>query len=74
MEKITDGMQFEEWSKTWLLIAEQKGHMLLRDNHGNIDVFVLNSGHHNGPRCIRCEWEACMHCDPFAEEIPDCKT
>lgn len=43
--------------------AEAAGHVLRRDEDGEIDLFVLSEGYHNGPGCVVCDDSWCHHCD-----------
>lgn len=31
---------------------------------GEIDIFALEYGYHNGPKCADCGYEFCHHCNP----------
>lgn len=33
--------------------------------YGEIDIFRLNEGIHNGPECELCHKTACHHCYPY---------
>lgn len=44
-----------------------KKHVWQKDDNGNIDEFAVDSGFHNGPRCIICHDEFCTHCEPSWE-------
>jgi hypothetical protein len=35
-----------------------------RAEDGDIDVFVMESGYHNGPGCSVCDFTFCHHCEP----------
>lgn len=35
-----------------------------RDEGGDIDIFAVAYGYHNGPRCERCGEGFCHHCKP----------
>ena len=41
---------------------EAAGHVLKRDEDGDIDIFVLEYGFCNGPGCINCGDSWCHHC------------
>jgi hypothetical protein len=41
---------------------EAAGHQLQRDEDGEIDIFVLDYGTHNGPGCVICGDSWCYHC------------
>ncbi len=30
-----------------------------------------NSGYHNGPKCSKCGWSCCWHCETI-KDIPEC--
>lgn len=37
------------------------------DGSGDIDLFAggeVSVGFHNGPKCARCGFQFCVHCDP----------
>ena len=42
--------------------AQELGHRLYKDENGNIDIWRLDSGDHNGPECERCQVSWCQHC------------
>lgn len=48
-------------SKSYHQKLEEAGHKLRRHD-GEVDIFVLNYGFHNGPGCIKCGDEWCHHC------------
>lgn len=31
---------------------------------GEIDIFRMDAGYHNGPQCMRCQESFCHHCRP----------
>lgn len=71
--KIVTGMSYGAWSEAWLALARERGHVLREDaDCGEVDLFVVSSGHHNGPGCTKCGWSECMHCDWKGETIPIC--
>ena len=37
---------------------------------GSIDVFAFESGHCNGPMCVRCGNYFCNHCNPECYDDP----
>ena len=39
-------------------------HDWYRDKNGEIDMWVMDVGYHNGPGCKRCHATFCEHCDP----------
>lgn len=41
---------------------EKAGHVLKRDEDGEIDAWVLDFGYHNGPGCVNCGASWCEHC------------
>lgn len=45
-------------------------HKWRRESNGDIDVFVLDVGHCNGPGCIRCGESFCHHCQPDCYDEP----
>lgn len=34
------------------------------DKNGEIDMWAMESGYHNGPMCKRCYHSVCVHCEP----------
>jgi hypothetical protein len=52
-------------------VEDVKGHTLLRDEDGAIDIFVEDFGNHNGPGCVTCGEKWCHHCFQ-AEEVAPC--
>ena len=63
--------------QTWYEALKAKGHMPIMvdyDDEGDpprLDVFVCDSGYHNGPGCEACRWSCCMHCKGI-KSIPEC--
>lgn len=47
-------------------------HDFYKDEDGDIDIWRVDEGYHNGPECIRCGEIACHHCAPwvYTEECP----
>ena len=43
-------------------------HDWIRDEDGEIDMWVMDVGFHNGPGCKRCGASFCEHCDPDYDE------
>ncbi len=50
--------------------AEHLGHRLVRDSDGSIDMFQVDIGFHNGPRCELCDEEWCEHCTKHSDITP----
>ncbi len=48
--------------KEYYAAIEAAGHLLRRDERGEVDFFALDSGHHNGPGCELCHDTWCQHC------------
>lgn len=46
--------------------AERLGHRLVRLEPGEIDIFQMDDGVHNGPGCERCGLTWCHHCERFS--------
>lgn len=45
-------------------IKNPRGHVW-QEFDGEIDVFAYEDGsYHNGPRCIKCGYGFCHHCQP----------
>ena len=40
---------------------------------GQLNPFVLDADHHNGPGCTTCGWKCCWYCDRSTDQIPPCK-
>lgn len=43
-------------------------HDWIRDDDGEIDLWVMDVGYHNGPMCKRCHVSVCEHCNPDYDE------
>jgi hypothetical protein len=41
---------------------EAAGHVLKKDEDGNVCQWVLDEGFHNGPGCVNCHDSWCEHC------------
>ena len=39
-------------------------HMWARDTNGEIDEWAFDAGIHNGPSCLVCGYNTCVHCNP----------
>ncbi len=68
-------MSEDPWAKRWREFdetAERKGHVLIRNEDGDVDHFVVSHGYCNGPGCSVCGWSACHHCIT-ADKIPECE-
>lgn len=50
------------YKKDYYEMIEAAGHILKRDDVGEIDIFVLETHTHNGPGCVNCESMWCHHC------------
>ena len=72
MTRIKEGMDFDDWQRTWTALCLERGHTLKMDG-ASVDYFVESEGFHNGPGCTKCGWSACMHCDFEGKKIPVCK-
>jgi hypothetical protein len=57
---------------TWFDALVAQGHTPVLNECGDLDVFVCNVGHHNGPGCSTCHWDDCWHCLK-PTDIPKCK-
>lgn len=64
-------MTMDAEDASWFEAMKAKGHMPILEENGNLDVFVLEYDHHNGPGCSACGWSCCHHCDSI-ESIPEC--
>ena len=47
-----------------------RGHEWKREENGDIDIFGVDSGYHNGPICVKCGYGFCHHCQRGPDE--DC--
>lgn len=56
-------------NKSYEPLLEEAGHVLKRDEDGDIDLFVMDAGYHNGPGCVNCHDSWCHHC---CDEIEPC--
>lgn len=54
--------QLRKYLATWDQRAEALGHVLRRDENGNIDHWVMDAGFCNGPGCEACGATWCHHC------------
>ena len=43
-------------------------HDWIRDDDGEIDMWAMEDGYHNGSMCQRCYHSACMYCEPDWDE------
>ena len=43
-------------------------HDWARDKNGEIDMWAMDVGFHNGPMCKRCYHSVCEHCEPDWDE------
>ena len=62
---MSDINELQEWYKE----LEDKGHELILDEYGSIDIWVLDYDYHNGPGCAKCGISWCHHC---MNEITEC--
>lgn len=53
---------------------EAAGHKLIRNEDGEVDVFRLDAGFHNGPECELCGKVWCHHCETIAPTCPKAAT
>lgn len=44
--------------------GDRPEHDWIRKKDGQIDYFGMDYGFHNGPRCKRCDYSYCEHCEP----------
>ena len=47
------------------------GHDLELNDDGEVDMFYMEGGYHNGPQCKNCYWNVCIHCWD-GSDIPEC--
>lgn len=61
-----------DWNKELPYSApkNRRGHVWKKEEDGDIDIFGMSAGHHNGPVCVKCGYGFCHHC----HELPqmDC--
>ena len=57
--------------RDWTDALREKGHIPRRDRYGDVDFFVVDVAHHNGPGCSRCGEAWCWHCKDI-EQIKEC--
>lgn len=57
----------EKYELNFIAEAENHGHILKRDEDGDIDMFAMSADYHNGPRCILCFDSWCVHCKSAIE-------
>jgi len=48
-----------------------RGHIWKTEEDGDVDIFGLEAGNHNGPVCINCGYAFCHHCQDLPDE--DCQ-
>lgn len=51
---------------------EHQEHEWILDEDGEIDMWQLESGFHNGPACSRCGYSYCEHCHYNSDIHPLC--
>ena len=57
----------------WLRRFSRQGHEPEANEDGVMDIFAFSEGEtHNGPRCRKCGWGECWHCDRTGAHIPVC--
>ncbi|AMQ66071.1 hypothetical protein AAY80_144 [Stenotrophomonas phage vB_SmaS-DLP_6] len=53
---------------------ERAGHVLRRDEDGEVDCFAMEYEFHNGPMCVTCHMSWCEHCEVRGDgELPPCE-
>lgn len=50
-------------NKTYWDKLEAAGHVLKRDEYGEVDYFAFECGYHNAPVCKLCGDSWCHHCE-----------
>ena len=53
--------------KLWYDIMVERGHTPIMDEYDGekeLNYFVYDYDHHNGPGCSVCNWSVCWHCEP----------
>lgn len=63
--------EFEKEMGLWETALIKKGHTPIL-YEGQLDIFVLDVGHHNGPGCSVCRDMWCWHCMKNPEDLPEC--
>ncbi len=51
-------MSDREWANALII----NGHVPVLNELGEIEMWVLNEQHHNGPGCAQCQEMWCEHC------------
>ena len=60
-------------------VTNPNGHVwetLPEEDGGGINFFAQEAEFHNGPRCVKCGFTFCEHCDGYysgSRELPVCK-
>lgn len=49
-------------AREYELPENARGHEWRRDDDGEVDIFGVEYGHHNGPICVKCGYGFCHHC------------
>lgn len=47
---------------------DNKGHVWMLNEDGNVDIFGYDVGDHNGPVCEKCGYGFCHHCSDVPKE------
>jgi len=71
-EATTKDNSHDAYRRAWWRKFRAQGHKPIKVG-GYINIFVTDSGYHNGPGCTKCGWTACWHCSG-PEDIPKCVT
>lgn len=46
----------------------ESGHTWEEDEDGFINIMASAEGIHNGPKCTKCGYEPCWHCEPIPQK------
>lgn len=52
--------------------SEHTKHDWYRNKDGEIDIWAVDVGYHNGPMCRRCGFSFCEHCNPDGYNDTNC--
>ncbi len=55
-------MDYNKGTHSWKLV----------DGSDEIDIFAYDGDSHNGPRCIKCNFGGCHHCNPEIYKDNNC--
>ena len=56
--------------ETYDAYLEALGHVLYRDDDGDVDHWRMDWDYHNGPGCMNCDETWCQHCEDDVKPCP----